>query len=67
MGPRLPLVDHVSCTDFAAAARGVKVRALPGHTPLRREPGLILGCAARPPAEITTTVVALSDNTDSLR
>jgi GntR family transcriptional regulator/MocR family aminotransferase len=56
-------------TDLATAAltRGVKVQPLSWHTQLRREPGLILGYAARPPAEITEAIVTLGDITDSLR
>jgi GntR family transcriptional regulator/MocR family aminotransferase len=56
-------------TDLAAAAlaRGVKVQPLSWHAQLRREPGLILGYAARPPAEISEAIVTLGDIADSLR
>jgi GntR family transcriptional regulator / MocR family aminotransferase len=50
-------------TDLAAAAlaRGVKVQPLSWHSQLRREPGLILGYAARPPAEIAEAVAILGE------
>ena len=56
-------------TDLAAAAlaRGVKVQPLSWHSQLRREPGLILGYAARPPAEIAEAVAILGDIADRLR
>jgi GntR family transcriptional regulator/MocR family aminotransferase len=56
-------------TDLAAAAlsRGVKVQPLSWHSQLRREPGLVLGYAARPPAEITAAVAILGDIAGSLR
>jgi GntR family transcriptional regulator/MocR family aminotransferase len=56
-------------TDLAAAAlaRGVKVQPLSWHSQRRREPGLILGYAARPPAEITEAIAILGDIADLLR
>jgi GntR family transcriptional regulator / MocR family aminotransferase len=51
----------------AALARGVKVQPLSWHTQLRREPGLILGYAARPPAEVAEAVAILGDIADLLR
>ncbi len=56
-------------TDLAAAAlaRGVKVQPLSWHTQLHREPGLILGYAARPPAEIAEAITIVGDLADRLR
>jgi GntR family transcriptional regulator / MocR family aminotransferase len=56
-------------TELAAAAleRGVKVQPLSWHTQLRREPGLILGYAARPPAEVSEAVAILGEIADRLR
>ena len=51
----------------AALARGVKVQPLSWHTQLRREPGLILGYAARPPAEVGEAVAILGEIADRLR
>jgi GntR family transcriptional regulator/MocR family aminotransferase len=51
----------------AALARGVKVQPLSWHAQLRREPGLVLGYAARPPAEIGEAVAILGDIADRLR
>ncbi len=50
-------------TDLAAAAlaRGVKVQPLSWHGQLRREPGLVLGYAARTPADIADAVAVLGD------
>jgi GntR family transcriptional regulator / MocR family aminotransferase len=50
-------------TDLAAAAlaRGVKVQPLSWHGQLRREPGLVLGYAARTPADISDAVTVLGD------
>ena len=51
----------------AALARGVKVQPLSWHSQLPGEPGLILGYAARPPAEIAEAVAILGDTADLLR
>jgi len=50
-------------TELAAAAlaRGVKVQPLSWHGQLRREPGLVLGYAARTPADIADAVAVLGD------
>jgi GntR family transcriptional regulator/MocR family aminotransferase len=50
----------------AALARGVKVQPLSWHTQHRGEPGLILGYAARPPADITAAVAILADITSNV-